>query len=136
MLLTKTGRMKKMSGKTTNKVTFQDLFEAQTSFQNILIEKGFYDRFKKEETAEAPTDDVSLASYHIQQLVSEIGEILNADKRWKSHRNDRYERQEKLEEIADCFIVLMNVSMFSGFTADEIAEAIKSKLDKNIERIK
>lgn len=131
MLLMKIGRMKTM-----NKVTFQDLFEAQTSFQNILIEKGFYDRFKKEETAEAPIDDVSLASYHIQQLVSEIGEILNADKRWKSHRNSRYERQEKLEEIADCFIVLMNVSMFSGFTADEIVEAIKSKLDKNIKRIK
>lgn len=125
-----------MNGKTTNKITLQDLFEAQTSFQNILIKKGFYDRFKKEETVEAPIDDVSLASYHIQQLVSEIGEVLNADKRWKSHRNDRYERQEKLEEIADCFIVLMNVSIFSGFTADEIAEAIKLKLDKNIKRIK
>lgn len=119
-----------------NKIAFQDLFESQISFQNVLIEKGLYERFKSNETTNAPIDDISLASYHIQQLVSEIGEILNADKRWKSHRNDRYDKQEKLEEIADCFIVLMNVAMFSGFDGDTIAEAIKSKLDKNIERLK
>lgn len=123
-----------MSGKMNN-VTFESLFESQTSFQNVLIKKGFYERFKNAETIEAPVDDVKLASYHIQQLISEIGEILNADKRWKSHRNDKYDEQEKLEEIADCFIVLMNVAMFSGFDGNTIAESIKSKLDKNIERI-
>lgn len=136
IMLRKTGAMKKMNGKMMmNKIAFQDLFEAQTSFQNILINKGFYERFREFGTIKTPVDDVKLASYHIQQLVSEIGEILNADKRWKSHRNDRYDEQEKLEEIADCFIVLMNVAMFSGFNGDVIAEAIKSKLDKNIKRI-
>lgn len=132
------GVTKKMmtNGKTKTNITFQELFEAQTKFQNVIIKKGLYERFKDEKTTSAPVDDVSLTSYHIQQLMSEIGEILNADKRWKSHRNDKYDEQEKLEEIADCFIVLMNVAMFSGFNGDNIAEAIKSKLDKNIERIK
>ena len=124
-----------MSGKTKTNLTFEDLFNLQTSFQNVLIEKGLYERFKDKETISAPVDDVSLASYHIQQLMSEVGEILNADKRWKSHRNDEYDEQEKLEEIADCFIVLMNVAMFSGFDGETIAEAIKSKFDKNIERL-
>lgn len=136
MLLRKTGVMKmKTSGKMNNEVTMQDLFRAQVKFQNALIEKGIYERFKQESTKSAPTDDISLASYHIQQLVSEIGEILNADKRWKSHRNDKYDEREKLEEIADCFIVLMNVTMFSGFNENDIVEAIKLKLDENIERI-
>lgn len=123
------------SGKTNNDLTFQNLFESQVLFQNTLIEKGLYKQFKNTETIKAPADDVGLTSYHIQQLISEIGEILNADKRWKSHRNDRYDEQEKLEEIADCFLVLMNIAMFSGFDGNAIAESIKSKLEKNIKRI-
>lgn len=125
-----------MSGKSNNDVTFRELFDTQTLFQNIIIEKGLYERFKNKETVSVPTDDVNLMSYHIQQLMSELGEVLNADKRWKSHRNVRYDRQEKLEEIADCFIVLMNIAMFSNFNSDEVVEAIKLKLNENVERIK
>lgn len=135
MILLMTTGVMKMKNSKTNDVVFQDLFRAQTLFQNMLIEKGFYERFKNEDTSRAPVDDVNLSSYHVQQLVSEVGEILNADKRWKSHRNDKYDEKEKLEEIADCFIVLMNIAMFSGFNEDDVANAIKSKLDKNIERI-
>ena len=125
-----------MSGKSNSDVTFRELFDTQTLFQNIIIEKGLYERFKNKETVSVPTDDVNLMSYHIQQLMSELGEVLNADKRWKSHRNVRYDRQEKLEEIADCFIVLMNIAMFSNFNSDEVVEAIKLKLNENVERIK
>ena len=82
-----------------------------------------------------PVDDVKLMSYHIQQLVSEIGEVLNADKRWKNFRNERYDENEKLEEIADCFIVLMNVAMFSGIDGAQLTKAIEEKLNKVSERI-
>ena len=81
-----------------------------------------------------PVDDVGLASYHVQQLMSEIGEVLEADKRWKSHRNDKNDKDGKLEELADCFIVLMNMVMFSGFDGNDLEEAIEKKLKKVSDR--
>ena len=74
-------------------------------------------------------------SYHIQQLMSEIGEVLDADKRWKNFRNQKYDENAKLEEIADCFIVMMNIAMFSGFDGSQLIEAIEKKLHKVSERI-
>ena len=124
-----------MSGRTTNATTLQQLFYTQLITQDKLIHKGVYDRFKDEHTITVPVDDVGLASYHIQQLMSEIGEVLGADKRWKSHRNDKYDKDEKLDEIADCFIVLMNVAMFSGFDGDDLAKAIEGKLNVVSDRL-
>ena len=114
-----------MNGKTTNAITLQQLFNTQLITQDKLIHKGVYDRYKDEHTVTVPVDDVGLASYHVQQLMSEIGEVLDADKRWKSHRNDKYDKNAKLEELADCFVVLMNIAMFSGFDGDDLANAIQ-----------
>lgn len=91
--------------------------------------------FKSEDTKDIPVDDVKLMSYHIQQLMSEIGEILDADKRWKNFRNQKYDKNAKLGEIVDCFIVLMNIAMFSGFSGQEIAVAIDKKLNEVYDRI-
>lgn len=125
-----------MSGKTkTNPLTLQDLFNRQMVNQSKMLQDGMYDAFKSESIAAIPTDDVKLMSYHIQQLMSEIGEILDADKRWKNFRNQKYDKSAKLEEIADCFIVLMNVVMFSGFDGSQLADAIEKKLNKISERI-
>lgn len=82
-----------------------------------------------------PVDDVKLTSYHVQQLMSEIGEVLDADKRWKNFRNEKYDRGGKCEEIADCFIVLMNIAMFSGLTAEELENIIYKKMKVFRERI-
>lgn len=117
-----------MSGKKINTITLQQLFNTQLITQKKLIHKGVYDRYKDEHTVAVPVDDISLASYHVQQLISEIGEMLEADKRWKSHRNDKYDKNAKLEELADCFVVLMNIAMFSGFDGDDLANAIQQKL--------
>ena len=129
-------RMKMMNGKMkTSPITFERLFSFQKENQTKMIQNGLYDIFKSEETKQVPTDDIKLMSYHVQQLISEIGEILNADKRWKNFRNQKYDENNKLEEIADCFIVLMNVAMFSGFDGSQLAEAIENKLYKVSERI-
>lgn len=117
-----------MTGKTTNAITLQQLFNTQLVTQDKLISKGVYDRYKDEHTVAVPADDIGLASYHVQQLMSEIGEVLDADKRWKSHRNDKYDKNAKLEELADCFVVLMNIAMFSGFDGDDLTNAIQQKL--------
>lgn len=124
-----------MNGKTNNQITLQDLFNQQKVNQYKMLQDGMYDMFKSEGTAMIPVDDVKLMSYHIQQLMSEIGEVLDADKRWKNFRNQKYDKNAKLEEIADCFIVLMNVAMFSGFDGFEMTKAIKKKLNEVSERI-
>ena len=123
------------NGKTNNQLTFRDLFDKQKLNQRIMLNAGMYDMFKSESTDKIPVDDVKLMSYHIQQLMSEIGEVLDADKRWKNFRNQKYDENAKLNEIVDCFIVLMNVAMFSGFNGHDIAVAIDKKLDEVYERI-
>lgn len=134
----KTGAMMKMTtriGKTNNPMTLRDLFNYQMANQCKMLQDGKYDMFKSENTATIPVDDVRLMSYHIQQLMSEIGEILDADKRWKNFRNQKYDKNAKLEEIADCFIVLMNIAMFSGFDGIQLTNAIVNKLNEVSERI-
>lgn len=108
--------------------TLEKLYNAQLLNQRLLFVKGAYDNFKQDTTEAVPCDDVSLSSYHIQQLMSEIGEVLECDKRWKNYRNDKFDKDAKLEELADCFIELLNIAMFSNFSAKELSKAIENKI--------
>ena len=92
-------------------------------------------KYANEDSFMVPCDNVPLSSYHIQQLMSEIGEVLDADKRWKNFRNDKYDKEAKVEEIADCFIVLMNVAMFSDISPEMLEESINEKIKIVKERI-
>lgn len=116
-------------------VPFANLFWHQQENQNAMLKSGMYDGFKSEGTRITPADDPKLMSYHVQQLVSEIGEVLSSDNRWKNFRNQKFDKENKLEEIADCFIVMMNVAMYSGFDASEVVDAIEEKLNRITERI-
>lgn len=116
--------MKMMTGKPV-KFSFErfgNLFMSQMLFQD-KIEKCF------------PHDNPTKFHYHITALQEEIGEVLKADKRWKTHRNNAFDPEEKLDELADCFITLMNITMWSGFTSDAILDAIESKIDRNEKRL-
>lgn len=112
--------------------SFYNMFLKQAENQRNMFEKGMYNGFSDNDGkfTELPIDDPKLSSYHIQQLVSEIGEILEADKRWKNFRNNAYDKDAKLDEIADCFIVLMNIAMFSGFDAVDVYDAISNKIEE------
>lgn len=113
--------------------SFAELLNQQIEVQQSMIKKGLYDDnidYVTKNTVELPFDHPKVASYHVQQLMSEIGEVLDADKRWKNMRNGKYDREAKLEEIADCFIVMMNIALFSGFTPKELEAAI---VDKQVE---
>lgn len=110
-----------------NEVSLKDLFEMQKQNQKLMLSKGMYERQCGLE--ELPIDNVKLASYNVLQLVSELGEILDADKRWKNFRNEKYDKESKAEEIADCFIVLMNIAMFSGIDADDLVCGLVNKLN-------
>lgn len=113
---------------------FSTLFNMQMKNQNLMKAAGLYEGFVYEQK-DLPTDDIRLMSYHVMQLMSEIGELLDSDKRWKNFRNEKFEKDEKLKELADCFIVLMNVTMFSGFSAREIVQAIADKIVMVCKRI-
>ena len=112
---------------------FKQIYDMQIENQSLLVNNNLYDNVEK---MSLPTDNVALASYHVQQLISEIGEVLAADKRWKNIRNDKYDRDNKLEEIADCFIVLMNIAIFSGMSAEELENEIINKLQVVNKRFK
>jgi len=99
------------------------IFDLQTSFQ------------KKITNIDLPHDDVKWYSYHVQALVEEMGEMLKADKRWKTHRNEAFDPENKLEEIADCFITLINISLYSGFSVFDIQDAIIDKIVANTEKL-
>lgn len=136
----KTGEMKKrtkmMNGK-TKQGEFEKLYNLQLGNQQELLNKGKYDDYTAKTFVgdKLPKDDVSLFSYHIQQLVSEIGELLQSDKRWKSFRRDLPDVENKKEEIADCLIVLLNIAIFSGIKCDELYDAVESKMLEVKERI-
>lgn len=119
--------------------TLTDLFSQQAENQREMLKKGMYDKFVDNGyeigVSGFPVDRPILSSYHIQQLVSEIGEVLDADKRWKNFRNEKYDKDAKAEELADCFIVLMNVCMFSGLSGEDMEQVISSKIDKVSARI-
>lgn len=110
-----------MTGKNKN---FKNSYDNQIHFQEAIT------------GVTCPGDNLHQFSYHIQAMVEELGEVMKADKRWKTHRNTRYEKDEKLDEIADVFITAINISIHSGFTAEEIENAISRKINENYERLK
>lgn len=122
--------MMKMNGK--NNPTVEQLFNLQKQNQLVLLNKKAYGAT---ELSNLPVDNVTLSSYHLLHLVSELGEILDADKRWKNFRNDKYDKDAKAEEIADCFIVLLNIAMYSGIDGDDLSKAILDKIEKVSARV-
>lgn len=124
---------KNMKNNKIESATIKDIYEMQAQNQMIMLSRGMYG---KERLNILPIDDVQLCSYHIQQLMSEVGEVLDADKRWKNFRNEKYDKEAKVEEIADCFIVLLNIAMFSGIDSKQLDDMICSKIKKVKERIK
>lgn len=116
--------------------TFADMFNKQAENQREMINAGTYEVVADVEYGcELPIDNTRMASYHVQQLVSEIGEVLSSDKRWKNMRNNHNCPENKLEEIADCIIVGMNIAMYSGFTGEQLEEAIFKKIDTVADRV-
>ena len=119
----------------SNVLDFANIFEKQGENQRDMLKLGMYDKshcsestYRDRYNVELPIDDIRLASYHIQQLMSEVGELLDADKRWKNFRNEKYDKDAKLDELVDCYIELFNISMFSGFSAEDVYSAILKKL--------
>lgn len=114
--------------------TFFEYYCGQTAFQRMVVNKMGYN--EKIDPEQLPLDVPNLSSYHLLSLLEELGELVKSDKRWKNYRNTHYDKSNKLEELADCFIVLMNVAIFSGISPDEFENAIFDKMIENVKRVK
>ena len=105
---------------TNGKLDFAALFNHQLAFQALITgEKSL------------PKDSVRWFSYHVQAMVEEMGEVLRADKRWKTHRNVFYDENNKMEEIADMFITILNLAIFSGLDAQSLYDVVSAKMQRN-----
>ena len=118
--------------------TFSMVWEKQQTNQQIMTDLGMYDGFMPgvEDGPVLPADVPSMFSYQVQGEMSELGELLEADKRWKNMRNGHFDADEKLVELADCFIYLMNVAMWSGYTREDVLNAIEDKVQTVRTRIR
>lgn len=106
-------------------ITIGTLYSKQLEFQKLIG------------NADIPRDDPNEMAHHLLGLVTEIGEVAQADKRWKKNRrNQHFDYSEKLDEVADCFIFLLNVCIYSEISPLNLLNAINGKIDKNIERFK
>lgn len=116
--------MQKKTKTSGNKSLFSILFNLQEDFQ-------------KEISGEAllPQDNNKWFQYHMLAMQEELGEVLAADKRWKSHRNQKYDKEEKALEIADVFITAMNIAIYSGIGYKDLMKFIGKKIDENYERL-
>ena len=121
--------------------SLEELFERQGEIQREMHKQGMYTGFVSTELSDEiamtglPIDSPTLSSYHVQHLISEIGEVLDADKRWKNFRNEKYDKAAKVDELADCFIVLMNICMYSDINAGELELAIMDKQNTVKDRV-
>lgn len=108
---------------------FKDIYVQQIKFQEKV--KDTYDF----EVHNIPEDNVQGFSYHVQHLISEIGEVLESDKRWKSMRNSKYDKKSKMQEICDCFIILMNIAIYSGLKPEDLEIELLYKMSVNRTRL-
>ena len=112
--------------------TFENLFNQQVGFQKKVVEKFGYGV----EVKQIPEDNIEVAKYHMLAMMEEVGELVKSDKRWKNYRNKHFDKENKLEELSDCFITLFNVAMFSGISAEDLEKALTAKIEENKKRIR
>ena len=113
---------------------FTELYHYQTTTQQMLLNGGVYGKELQGKEFKGlarplPADSPDIFRYHLLHLVTEVGEVAQADPRWKSLQGGVYDPNQKLEELADCFIELMNVAIFSGIPAEMMEHAISSKME-------
>lgn len=108
-----------------NNYNISNLYNKQLYFQQLLGNENI------------PTDNPQEMAHHLLGLITEVGEVAQADKRWKKNkRNKHYDKIEKVNEIADCFIFLLNVCIYSDVSPDDLLKAVSDKIEENISRFK
>ena len=134
MVTKMSGTTERRLNETTCHFSFAELMNMQMDFQaDVICDVGY--NGLEDRLPIMPIDNVAVASYHNQALMEEVGELIKSDKRWKNYRNEFYDKENKIEELADCFITLMNIAMFSGVSGEKMQVAIAEKIRCNQKRL-
>ena len=108
----------------------EKMFSMRKEFQSKLLNKP-QEIF--------PMDDVDQYRYTMLALVSEIGEILSCDKRWKDFRKPKVlkieDREAKDIEIVDLLKFVFNLCLFSNIDCDYLYHLYIKKHKINMERL-
>ena len=104
--------------------TMENIFQKQIELQKIAFNKTL------------PKHEPDLVSYFALGLVSEVGEVLQADKTWKPFHKGTRDEWSALEELADCWLFLINLTLAEGYNCRAIKEMICDKQSIVFERIK
>lgn len=101
----------------------KEAYDKQIEFQKLL---GFKD---------IPKDDPEMLIHNLFGMVTEISEVATEDKRWKKNgRNLFYDKINKKKEIADVFIFLLNVLIYSDISIEEFTDSVLEKQKENFNR--
>lgn len=119
--------MKKMTTKFLGEIkNLKDIFEAQKERQLVITGDN------------TPVDDPLQMMLHCSCLVTEIGELMQEDKRWKMYIGDteRYDfnYNKKLEEFVDVLNYFVNMCLFSDVDFEELISAYNEKHRKLLEK--
>lgn len=93
------------------------IFECQKNLQKSLL------------GADLPNDRPDLISPYALGLVSEIGEVLQADKRWKAGMSKtggddkHHDHKEVTGELTDCLLFFVNLCLACNVDQDELFES-------------
>lgn len=75
-----------------------------------------------------PADRPDLVRIYALGLFTELGEVLQADKRWKPWREDAtQDKEETKKELADCMAFLINLCLAFDVSYEEFMEAYYEK---------
>ena len=66
-------------------------------------------------------------SHQIKKLLEEVGELI------ETVMNE--DKENMVQELADCMVILEQFKLYYGITSEEIEEIYKQKIDRTIDRI-
>jgi len=114
---------------------FHNIYEKQREFENLIISKSkslpnkLLSEFDEKEK-------VAFSKELILLTHTELGELIDAIGNFKLHKTqkDSGEGKSVIDEIADCLIFILNLSLTHGFSSEQLLEAIEKKQQINFKR--
>lgn len=114
---------------------FNEIYEKQIDFENLILSKSKTWPNKKISEFDEK-EKVSFTKEMILYTHQELSELISAVGNYKMHKTkrDNPNYKEIPEEIADCFIFILNLAITHNLTAEQLLEVVSQKQMKNFKR--
>lgn len=115
--------------------SFEQIYVLQEKFENLVIgkSKDWPDKLLRDFTEK---EKIAYTKEMILYLHQELSEVIDAVGNYKMHKTktDNPKTKEIPEEIADCFIFVLNLALTHGITAEQFLDVASKKQEKNFKR--